>query len=100
MEYQLEEPIDVIFSAIEDLQELEELAGRSFTSYQIVDIGYLIMSKHRIFRSDMQKWLRRAAFDQTWPELKTFFLEIHQELRDTDTLVNDLDYRSASAIVE
>jgi len=31
MEYQLSKPIDVIFSAIEDLQDVAELAGRPFT---------------------------------------------------------------------
>ena len=72
MEYQLNESIDVIFTAVEDLQELAELAGRPFTPQQIVDIGYLIVLKHRIFRSDIRKWLRRVAVDQTWPEFKIF----------------------------
>ena len=58
MEYKINELIDVIFTVFEDLQELVELAGRPFTSQQIVNIGYLIMSKHRIFRSDIRKWLR------------------------------------------
>jgi len=31
MEYQLEEPIDVSFFAVENLHELAELAGRTFT---------------------------------------------------------------------
>ena len=39
MTYQLEEPINVIFSAVEDLQELAGIAGRPYTPNQIVDIG-------------------------------------------------------------
>jgi len=47
--------MDIIFSAVENLQELADLAGRYFTPQQIVDTGYLIVSKHRIFRSDIRK---------------------------------------------
>ena len=74
MDYQLSDPINVIFSAVEDLQELVELSGRPFTPQKIVYCGYLIVLKHRIFRSDIRKWFRGAAVDQTWPEFKAFFL--------------------------
>ena len=53
MEYQLEEQMDVIFPAVGYLQELAELTDRPFTPQQIIDIGYFIVSKHRIFRSDI-----------------------------------------------
>jgi len=43
MEYQLDKPIDMIFTAVEDLQNLAELAGSPFTPQQIDNIGYLIM---------------------------------------------------------
>ena len=78
MEYQLSKLIYVISSAIEDLQELFELAGRPLAPHQVFDCGYLVLSKHRIFRSNIRKWLRRATVDQVWPELKTFLLEVHQ----------------------
>ena len=88
MEYQLEDPIDVNNSAVEDPHKRAELTGRPFTPQQIVDIGYLIALKHKIFRSDIRKWLRQAAVDQMWTEFMNFFLEVHQKLRDTDKLVN------------
>ena len=37
MEYQLSETINTIFSAIEDLQEIAELAGRPVTPQKIVN---------------------------------------------------------------
>ena len=100
MEYQIDKPIDVIFMAIEDLLELAEISGRPFTPQQIVNIGYLIVSKHRIFRSDIRKLLHQAIVNQTWPEFKTFFLEVHQELRDTYTSVDELGFYSTNTIVE
>jgi len=65
MKDQLLEPINVIFLAVEDLQGSVELAGRPFTPQEIVDIGYLIVSKHRIFISGILKWLRQVAINQT-----------------------------------
>ena len=55
MEYKLEEPINIIFDAVEDLVEIEELAGRLYTPEQVIDLGYIILSKKRIFRGDIRK---------------------------------------------
>ena len=55
MDYKIDEPIAIIFDAIEDLVEIAELAGRPYTADQIVDIGYIVLSKNRIFRSDIRK---------------------------------------------
>ena len=49
LNYSIDEPIDVIFSAVEDLLEIGELAGRPYSPQQIVDLGFLIISKQRIF---------------------------------------------------
>ena len=49
MEYQIQELIAIIFDAIEDLAEIRELAGRFYSPDQIVDIGYIVLSKNRIF---------------------------------------------------
>ena len=45
MEYTIDEPISVICDAVEDLVEISELAGRPYSPDQIVDIGYIILSK-------------------------------------------------------
>jgi len=100
MDYQLSEPVNVIFLAVENLKELAELTGRPFTLHQIVNTGYLLVSKHSIFRSDIRKWFRKAAVSQTWLEFNTFFIEVHQEIRDTDTLFSKLSYHSVNAIVK
>ena len=58
VKYSIDEPIDIVFPAIEDLIEISKLAGRLYFPQQIADLGYLIISKHQIFRSDIQKWAR------------------------------------------
>ena len=101
MNCQIEKPINVIVLAVEDLQELGKLAEGLITlPQQIFYIGYMTVSKHRISRLDIRKWLRHATVNQTWPEFKVFFAKVHQELRDTNMPVNELSYHSSSAIIE
>ena len=65
MYYKLEEPIDIIFDTVEDLVEIGELAGRPYTSKQVIHLGYIILSKTRTFRGDICKWSRKLENDKT-----------------------------------
>ena len=59
MDYTIDEPIAIIFDAVEDLVEIVELDGRPYSAYQIAYIGYIVLSKNRIFRLDIRKWTRK-----------------------------------------
>ena len=98
--YDVNEPIDIIFNAVEDLCEIADLAGCPYSPRQQVNIGYLILQKQPIFRSDVRKWMRKPTVDKTWPNFIDHFRQAHQELRDTDTTINELGFQSANAIVE
>ena len=63
MPYDITEPIDMIFNAVDDLREIAELAGRPYSLIQMVDLGYLVIAKQSIFRSDVRRWLRRLPGD-------------------------------------
>ena len=75
MKYNLEEPINIIFDAVEKPVEIDELDGRPYSAQQIVDLGYIILSKNRIFRSDIRKWVRKPEDEKTWTNFKTTFIE-------------------------
>ena len=98
--YDVNEPIDIIFNAVEDLCEVAELAESAYTPKQQVHIGYIIISKQRIFRSDVRKWMGKPAVDKTWVNFMDHFRTAHQELRDTDATIDELGYHSANTIVE
>ena len=99
LEYKIEEPIDILFNVIEDLGKIAVLARRSHSPAQIVDLGYIVVSKNRIFRSDIQKSTRRPEYDNTWAIFKDMFTDAHKELRNTGTSVDELGFHSANAIV-
>ena len=99
MTYLIEVAIDIIFSAIEDLVKIGELAGHPFSPVQIIDLGFIVIMKHQIFRIDIKKWIRRPIVEQTWVNFKNNFTAPHQELRDMDTTVNELGFHITNAIV-
>ena len=45
MDYTIDEPISIIFDAVEDLVKIVELDGRPYSPDQIVDIGYIIIQE-------------------------------------------------------
>ena len=100
MQYDINEPIDDIFNAVEDLCEITEFAKSPYTPRQKVNIGYLIVSKHPIFHSDIRIWMRKPMVEKTWLNFVSQFRQSHQELRDTDTSMAELGFQSANAIVE
>ena len=100
IEYNLEEPTDIIFDAVEDLLEIGELSGRPYSAQQIFDLGCIILSKNRIFRSDIRKWVRKPEDKITWTNFKSTFVEAHQELRDTDASIVELGFHSENEIVD
>ena len=53
MSYNIDEPISVIFNAVNDLREIAELANRTYTNQQMVDLAYIVVSKLPTFRSDI-----------------------------------------------
>ena len=100
MSYSVSDPIDDIYNAIEDLCEIAEFAQTPYSPRQQVNIGYLILNKQPIFRSDVRKWMRKPLIDKTWANFMAHFRQAHQELRDTDTSMAELGFQSANAIVE
>ena len=55
MSYDISEPIDVIFTAVKDLREINELAGKPYSEMQIFNLGHIVISNHNIFRSNLRR---------------------------------------------
>ena len=92
MSYDITEPIDVIFNSVDDLREIAELAGRPYSPIQMVDLGYMVIVKQPIFRSDVRRWLRHLPGNQTWQDFQNVFTDAHHELMDTEAPVNEIDF--------
>ena len=42
-----------------------------------MDIGYIVLSKNRIFDSDTRKWMRKLEEEKTLPTFILVFTEAH-----------------------
>ena len=65
----------------------------------MVDLGYIVVSRLPVFRSDVRCWLCRDLIDQTWPNFIDAFTTTHQEPRKTNALVDEIGYQSANVMV-
>lgn len=99
MQYNIVEFIDVIFNEVYNLREIAELATRPYTDVQMVDLGYIVLSKLPIIRSNIRKWICHNPSDQTWLKFQATFTEVHQELRETDASVDEIDFQSTNTII-
>ena len=95
MDYKIDEPIAIIFDAIEDLVEISELPGSPYTADQVVDIGYIVLSKNRIFRSDIRKWMRRPEVEKLG---LTSFFNLLKHTKNSETQMQ-LWMNSASTVL-
>ena len=64
MQYSIDEPIEIIYTSANDLHEIMEMAGKPYTLEQLVDLRYMVVASHPIFRSDLRCWIRHPSADQ------------------------------------
>ena len=100
LSYNISDPIDYIFNAVEDLCETAELSQSPYAARQQVSIGYLIIIKQPVFRSDLRKVDEEAIGRKKRMNLINHFRQGHQERRDTDTAIDQIGFQSANAIVK
>jgi hypothetical protein len=83
MHYDISQPVDTVFNAIDDLSELADHAGSPMTPQQMIDLAYVIFAKQPILQQDLRLWNRKLLVDRTWTNLI-------QHLRDAQTDLSSL----------
>ena len=99
--YDLRDPIDSIFTKIEDLVEFSGAAGSSFTQPQCINIAYVILNKTGKFQLSIRDWNRKPSPQKTCITYKTHFSTAHKELREsTDITLQDANLNHANFVKE
>ena len=65
----------------------------------MIDLGYIVVSCLPVFRADVRRWFRRDLADQPWADFVDAFTTAHQELCETNALLDEIGYQSANAMV-
>ena len=105
MEYDAEtEPIDNIFTKIEELVEFAAAAGAPYSRPQIINIAYVILKRLKIFNSFITEWnkkVRATPALNTWSNFKTFFRTAYDDLREVGELrIADTTFNQANLVTQ
>jgi hypothetical protein len=85
MAFDISQPVDTVFNAIEDLSELADHANSSLTPQQMMDLAYVIFAKHPILQQDLRTWNRTPLIERTWANMLIHFREAQNDLSSLPT---------------
>jgi hypothetical protein len=85
MHYDISQPVDTVFNAIEDLTDLAEHANSPLSAQQMIDLAYVIFAKQPILQQDLRLWNRKPFIDRTWANMLLHFREAQNDLNTLST---------------
>ena len=80
------EPVDTIFTEIEDPGTIAELAHAPMTEQQKINMGYLLLQQTQVYSTALNRWNQKDRADQTWANFQTHFRDAQKSLRRTGAL--------------
>jgi hypothetical protein len=96
MAFDISQPVDTVFNAIEDLAELADHANSSLTPQQMMDLAYVIFAKHPILQQDLRAWNRIPLIERTWGNMLLHFRDAQNDLSSLPTAADI--YHQANAV--
>jgi hypothetical protein len=94
------QPIEALFSQIEDAMDFADAGGSPYTAQQVVTNAYSLVFNTGIFPEACREWRRRPAAEKTWAIFKTAFAEAHQDLRLSQGTTQEGGYHSANLAMD
>jgi hypothetical protein len=79
--YEPAQPIEALFSQLEDAMDYADAGGNPYTAAQVVTNAYSIMFNTGLFPEACREWRRQPMAHKTWANFKTDFAEAHLDLR-------------------
>ena len=85
MHYDISQPVDVVFNAIDDLADLAEHALSPMSPQQMIDLAYVIFARQPILQQDLRLWTRRPAPERIWNNMLEHFRDAQSDLSSLPT---------------
>jgi hypothetical protein len=79
--YNLQDPLVILYDAIEELERLGVAAENPYTPKQLIAFGLEVLRNSREFEDGIRAWNRRPLQEKTWESFKEHFEIEHQELK-------------------
>ena len=80
------EPVDTLFTEIDDLAMISELAKAPMTEQQMINMGYLLIQQAQVYSTALNKWNQMDHQEHTWENFKIHFRNAQKALRRTGAL--------------
>jgi hypothetical protein len=94
--YEPAQPIEALFSQLEDAMDYADAGGNPYTAAQVVTNAYSIMFSTGLFPEACREWRRQPPAYTTWANFKTNFAEAHLDLRLAQGTTKEGGYRGAN----
>ena len=90
--YDPNEPIEVLIDQIEDGIDYAAAGNMPCTPTQIVNTAHNLLFDAGVFADECKEWRKRPATEQTWDNLKTAFIQAHQDLQESNATAGSTGY--------
>jgi hypothetical protein len=97
--YDPNQPIESLFTQVEDAMEIADAANAPYSPEQIVNVAYNLVYSTGMFADACRDWRRRTAAEKNWANFKVDFTIAHSEYRDSQATANQAGYHSANAAI-
>jgi hypothetical protein len=98
--YDLQDPIETIFTQIDDGVRYALAGGQPYEEAQYVNIAFLLILAAQSLSLACAEWQRRVPNMQTWPLFKAFFTEAHRENRMISQTALRSGYHTANMVTQ
>jgi hypothetical protein len=82
MQYNLQEPLVVVYEEVEELEKLAEAAGNPYTPIQVVNFGLQIIKNTKDFEDGIKAWNALPLGQKNWMNFKLHFEKEHRALKE------------------
>eukprot|EP00957_Ditylum_brightwellii_P031703 2404477-Ditylum_brightwellii.AAC.1 len=86
MSFHPNEPINTVFTEVDDPSDIVEIAKRPIMDKQKVDLAYLIIQWALKFKLALKQWNSKPKVDCTYATFRTYFCKAQCELYWTGDL--------------
>ena len=86
LRFDANEPVDTVFTEVEEYEQLCELANSPLSDKQKIDHAYVIILKTLKYKSTLKEWNKLPQEQATWPEFKKLFRNAQRAMRKTGEL--------------
>ena len=95
--YNASDPIDQLWTHINDYSTMANAAKSPATSQQLIDIGKIILQRAGCFTHDLRLWNARPIDEQTWPNFQDHFSSAQRELELAQPQANTMGFHQSTA---